>query len=145
MAAAPLLKTRDQSGHSPRGPELGLACVITLVASAAGCFLCLHLLGALSLLLGQPFITPNRVILASAAGMSLSVFFLHRFGRIEISEVIRSKRTRTFNAVKVVFTFAVVPYAILFVVGLCSFPNGWDALAYHIDTALKWLQMERCA
>jgi len=32
------------------------------------------------------------------------------------------------------------PFAILLLLELVSFPNGTDPLAYHIDTALKWLQ-----
>ena len=35
---------------------------------------------------------------------------------------------------------AAIPYAALLVNGFISFPSGTDALAYHINVALKWLQ-----
>lgn len=141
MVAAPVLieRTKSRPFISP-GPQRGLACVITMVAIAAGCFVSLHLLGALNLRFGHPGITPTLVILASMAGTSLSALALYRLGGVQISEIIQFKSSRPFKAVTVVFAFAVVPYAVLLLVNLCSFPNGWDALAYHVDTALKWLQ-----
>src|SRR5665213_997991 len=146
MVATPFLSVPTQSTPINRaGPQRALACTITLVSLAAGCFVSLHLLGALNLLFGHPAITPSLVIFASLAGTGLSALLLHRTGVIQVSDIIQpcltqSWSVRPFDAVKIVFALALLPYAVLFLVGLCSFPEGWDALAYHIDTALKWLQ-----
>jgi len=141
MAAASPLTIPAMPAQVVRvGPHRGLACVITSVALAAGCFASLHVLGALNLLFGFPAITPNLVMLASVAGTGLAALLLHKSGAIDVSELTQSRRVRPFKAVKIIIALAALPYVALFLIGLCSFPNGWDALAYHIDTALKWLQ-----
>src|ERR1700693_4103332 len=141
MAAASLLAISTKSTQVMWvGPQGGLACVITSVALAAGCFVSLHVIGALNLLFGYPAITPNLVMLASVAGPSLSALLLYKSCVIDVSELTQSRRSRPLKAVNSIIALAALPYVVLFLIGLCSFPNGWDALAYHIDTALKWLQ-----
>lgn len=146
MVATPSLSVHIEQApiaslsHQPLGPQRALACAITLVALAAGCFVSLHLLGVLNLLFRYPAIAPNVVVLTSLAGTCLSLLLLHRIGIVDASGLIERCSIGPSKAVKVILPFAVVPYAVLFLVGLFSFPDGWDALAYHLDTALKWLQ-----
>lgn len=141
MVAAPSLSVRTKPTPiiSP-GPQRTLVFTITLVALAAGCFVSLHLLGVLNLLFGYPAIAPSVVVLASLAGTCLSALWLHRIGMIEVSGLSQRWSIGPPKAVKAVVALAVMPYVVLLVLGLFSFPNGWDALAYHVDTALKWLQ-----
>ena len=44
------------------------------------------------------------------------------------------------GAQKLLVALTGIPYIALFLNSFWSFPNGYDAIAYHVDIALKWLQ-----
>lgn len=135
----PVILPKPPGSVSPY-PQRGLTCAVTLVALAAGCFVPLHLMGTLNLLFGYPTITGSVVVLASLAGMCMSMLLLVRIGIIEGPARRPPRDASTSRAVKFVLALTGLPYAAFLLDSLWSFPNGYDPLAYHINIALKWLQ-----
>ena len=121
-------------------PGFALACALTLVALAGGCLLPLHLLGALNIVFGYPAITRSAVVAASFAGLCLAALAVHRFKLVRGQELRQIREEATSKGLKTILAATLVPYAAFFLIGLWSFPNGCDPIAYHIDIALKWLQ-----
>jgi hypothetical protein len=121
-------------------PRRSLACLAILIALASGWFAALHLLGTLNLLFGIPLITGTTVIPAALTGMILSAFVLNRFGLIHLPETAPMGLAAIPRTLVIVLVLAAIPYTALFLSSFWSFPNGTDAIAYHINVALKWLQ-----
>ena len=130
----PYPNTPEQSIYSyPRG---ALSYVIALVALATGWFAALHSLGTLNILFGYPAIAPGNVLIASAVGICVPLFLLRRVALIEGSQAYPRDAPLS-RAIKTVVALAAVPYAGLLLNSFLSFPNGTDALQYHINLALR--------
>ena len=121
-------------------PRRSLASLATLVVLATGWLVALHLVATLNLLFGHPAITATTIILAPLTGMLVSAFVLSRIGVIQTPEPVHGKPATIPRALVLVLALAAIPYAALLLASFWSFPNGTDAIAYHINVALKWLQ-----
>lgn len=136
-SVAPFLNIPEQSISTC--PRRALTYVTVLVALATGWFAALHLLGTLNILFGHPAIAPGTVLIASVAGLCVPLFLLRRVALTEGLEACPQDAPLP-RAVKAVAALAAVPYTVLLLNSFWSFPNGTDALQYHINLALRWLQ-----
>lgn len=128
------------TASSSSWPRRGLAYVATLVVMATGWFVALHILAVSGILFGHPRITAESVIMTSLAGILVSGLLARRIALVEGLETFDTSRTGIPRVIKVVLALAAVPYIAFLFNSLWSFPNGTDAIAYHINLALRWLQ-----
>jgi hypothetical protein len=110
-----------------------------MVSLAVGQIAAVQMLGFSNVVFGVPAISPGSVILSSAAGIAIALVLLTRISlRAELAcdhpdiEIPRQ--------IKLVAVLALIPYAGLLLDSFWSFPNGTDALGYHLNLALRLLQ-----
>jgi hypothetical protein len=121
-------------------PRRGLACVVALVILASVWLVTLHLLGLFNILFAHPRITASIVIVATFASAVASCLLLSHIDLPEGTDAAEETASGVPLAIKAIVALAAVPYAVLLVNSFLAYPNGTDAIAYHINVALAWLQ-----
>ncbi len=110
----------------------GIRWVAMLVLLAAGFFVPVHLIGAWNLVYGYPALLTPVILLPPSIGLCFVVLLLRRkrWG---------SPRMAGFSSgLKLVLGLTAALYGLFLLDTALSFPNGFDAVSYHADVALKW-------